>query len=73
MITVDKNTMYGIAGGQLEFVSQRVEWRREPDYNGGRSFPVIIIRFTDHDCQANPMPQLIEGKYYEFEYPMAME
>lgn len=71
MITFGDNKLFGMAGGQLEFVSQRTEWRQLPITN--KWFPVIVIRFTDHDCQVSPMSNLIEGKYYELEFPLAME
>lgn len=64
-------TLWGSAGGQLEFVSQRVEWRKCDATQ--KAVPVIVIRFTDHDAQAYPLNTLIEGKYYELEFPMAME
>lgn len=68
MITASNNTLWGIAGGQLEYVSQRIEMRRK----GGFSWEeVVIIRFTDHDVQAHPRPELIEGIYYELEFPLS--
>jgi hypothetical protein len=70
-ITYDKNTLFGIAGGQLEFVSQRVEWKRS---QSGQWIPNMIMRFTDHDVQSLgkdfPNPNLIEGKYYELSFPI---
>lgn len=61
--------LWGTAGGELEFVSQRVEYRKQ----GTRHEPVLVMRFTDHDAQAMPhdVAGLIDGKYYEIEFPMA--
>lgn len=69
LLAYGNNTLWGIAGGQLEYVSQRIKWQPIPHTQ--RWQPVMVIRFTDHDCQASPNPNLIEGKYYELEFPLA--
>ena len=61
MIICDHNTLWGMSGGQLEFVSQRTETK------DGKK--VCIIRFTDHDVHWGDHEELIEGKYYELEFP----
>lgn len=63
--------LWGRAGGQLEFVSQRIEWR---DIGNGRHQQYMVIRFTDHDHTLSlfqESPEMIEGKYYDFEFPLA--
>lgn len=76
MIAFDKNTLFGIEGGQLEYVSQRVEWKKNA---GGRWVPQMVIRFTDHDVQSGGIVfnedgtaknGLIEGQYYELTFPI---
>lgn len=63
--------LWGQAGGELEYVSTRVEHRqRESDK---RWYPVMVMRFTDHDHRASPSPNLIDGKYYELEFTLAEE
>lgn len=62
--------LFGISGGQLELVSQRADFRQRPD---GSWFPVMVMRFTDHDVQFGEHKELIEGKYYELEFPLHME
>lgn len=44
-----RGALWGRAGGQLEFVSQRTEWRKESDGTTWR--PYMIMTFTDHDVQ----------------------
>lgn len=60
--------LWGNSGGQLEYVSQRIETRQR---NTGEVYQVMILRFTDHDAWAVDVPGLIEGKYYEIEVPLA--
>lgn len=72
MITYGEKSLFGIAGGQLEYVSQRVEDRQNEATK--KWYKVMIVRFTDHDLQANPLPnndELIDGIYYELEFPLA--
>lgn len=67
LVTCDNGSLWGKSGGQLEYVSQRVEWR--PD----DSRMVMVIRFTDHDHAMDDIetnPDLIEGRFYELEFPM---
>lgn len=62
--------LYGRAGGQLEYVSQRLEWRQE----GNRYYQVVVMRFTDHDHSLplfQSSSEMIDGKYYEFEFELA--
>lgn len=59
-----EGALWGNSGGQLEYVSQRVEWERR----GEDLIPVMVIRFTDHDVQMteeNP-----ENAYYELRFPV---
>lgn len=70
----DSGKLWGHAGGQLEYVSQRVEHRQYPD---GKHYQVMIIRFTDHDHsfysgdeEFPPFEGMIENKYYELEFPI---
>lgn len=62
-----KFSLWGNSGGQLEYVSQRIETRQRD----GQVYQVMILRFTDHDVWAMPAEGLIEGKYYEIEVPLA--
>ena len=64
--------LWGRAGGQLEYVGQRLEWRKDSD--SSNYYQVIVVRFTDHDHTLSLFQQsseMIEGKYYEFEFPLA--
>jgi hypothetical protein len=71
LVAVHANSLWGISGGQLEYVSQRTEWRHDAD---SRHYPVMVIRFTDHDVQATKdfidNENLVEKQYYEFEFPL---
>ena len=72
-LSLSGNHMFGRAGGQLEYVSQRIEWQIGP--NGGH-YAVVIMRFTDHDHHFNSKedPQtegMIDNKYYELEFPVS--
>lgn len=63
--------LFGNSGGQLEFVSLRTEMRQTKSAWGGGWVPVVVIRFTDHDMQATkPHADLIDGEFYELEFPM---
>jgi hypothetical protein len=59
--TKNRPTLWGCAGGQLEFVSMRMDWRQRQ--NEDAWYPVTIIRFTDHDAQ-------IDDQFYELEFPV---
>lgn len=74
MISYGNGKLWGSAGGELEFVSQRIEWRQRPSPRGEQCYAVMVMRFTDHDVQATPhgIPGLIDGHYYELEFPLAM-
>ena len=67
IITPSTHRLYGHAGGQLEYVSQRLEWRESPK---GRWTQLMIIRFTDHDVRSWPHKELLDGRYYEIEFPL---
>jgi len=70
-LSYDKETkrfsLWGMSGGQLEFVSKRLEMRGNT--------PFIVLRFTDHDVQAikdfSILEELAEGEFYEIEIPVA--
>lgn len=66
-INIAGGKLWGMAGGELEYVSQRVEHRQRPDKSW---YQVIIIRFTDHDVRVSPNEKLIDGVYYELEFPV---
>ncbi len=51
--------LYGESGGQLEYVSQRIEWKYRNAQEG--TVPYIIIKFTDHDVYP-------DGKFYEISF-----
>ena len=71
MIMIGGNKLWGISGGELEYVSQRVEWRQRVKGSVEPWHAVMVIRFTDHDVQADDFRSgLIEGKYYELEIPI---
>lgn len=62
-------TLWGCAGGQLEFISMRMEQRQ--DQITKRWYPVVIMRFTDHDVQAThdiPRTDLVDNQFYELEF-----
>lgn len=63
-----KWSLWGNSGGQLEYVSQRIETKQRPT---GEVYQVMILRFTDHDAWAMPVEGLVDGKYYEIEVPLA--
>jgi len=76
--TINKNEtigkLWGKSGGQLEYVSQRIEYRTGSD---GHVSWVMVIRFTDHDHefydgyeQFPPFEGMIKNKYYEIEFPL---
>lgn len=77
-ITILNNKrLFGFSGGQLEYVSQRLEWRQS---GNGHCYQVMVIRFTDHDIRAvadiKDIPHnknLIDGKYYELEFPLSTD
>lgn len=69
--------LWGMSGGQLEYVSQRIEVRKRVSKGETMTatvyYNVMVIRFTDHDhCRDKPEENsdLVEGKYYEFEFPI---
>ena len=69
-ITYGDEKLWGIAGGELEYVSQRLEWVLNEVT--GRYHPVMVIRFTDHDQNHGYSTNgLIEGKYYELSFRLA--
>lgn len=65
------HSLWGMSGGQLELVSQKVLIKE------GRSY--MVLRFTDHDVQAikdlkdfkNPCDELVKGQFYEVEIPLS--
>lgn len=59
LVIHDHSTLWGLAGGQLEFVSLRDEGKE------------VVLTFTDHDVQAHPDPRLKDGKYYVMRIPKA--
>ncbi len=61
-------SLWGNSGGQLEYVSQRIETKQRPT---GEAYQVMVLRFTDHDAWSMPVEGLIDGKYYEVEIPLA--
>lgn len=65
-------TLWGRAGGQLEYVSQRVEFRHNPAIPG-RYLPVMVVRFTDHDHAVSPSDELVDGRFYDIEFPISEE
>jgi hypothetical protein len=69
MINYTDKKLWGVSGGELEYVSQRIS----REFIGGKWRQTMAIRFTDHDVQSAPSEQLIEGKYYELEFPIAEE
>lgn len=64
-VFLSDESLYGAHGGQLEFVSVRIETRKL-----GNFFKTFaIIRFTDHDvraCEDAP----VEKVYYELSFPL---
>lgn len=72
MITYADHKLWGMAGGQLEYVSQKLEWRKL-EGDSGRWYQVMVIRFTDHDLRAHPLntdKELVDGIYYDLEFPI---
>lgn len=59
-------SLSGASGGQLEYVSQQIQWRLQ----GGAYVPGILIRFTDHDVQAYEDG---EKCYYELWFPVCLQ
>lgn len=66
--------LWGHSGGQLEYVSQRIEHRQYPD---GKWFAVMVLRFTDHDHSFYtgeedfpPFEGMIDNQFYELEFPI---
>jgi len=73
-LTYANGTLWGHAGGQLEYVGQRVEHRQRPD---GKWYAVMVVRFTDHDHSFYdgsedfpPFEGMIENRFYELEFPV---
>lgn len=73
MIHFSHNKLWGVSGGELEYVSQRVAYRQRVPGLLEKWHAVMVVRFTDHDVQAAPSGDLIEGKYYELEFPISTE
>lgn len=73
-VKLSNSKLWGAAGGELEFVSLRLSYLEREDGKLERS---VIIRFTDHDAAATatccPQKDLIEGRYYELELPLAAD
>jgi len=66
-VTSAKDTLYGVAGGGLEFIGMRVE------YSETFKQIVVVMDFTDHDLQALPDssfedPEL--DRIYTFTFPL---
>jgi hypothetical protein len=72
LITCADGRLWGRAGGELKYVSQRVEYRYVPD-SLQKYQPVMVVRFTDHDHAASPSDDLIEGGFYELEFLISQE
>lgn len=66
MIEYSDKKLWGVSGGQLEYVSQRIENRLIDK----KWHQVVVIRFTDHDVQNFDDDTLVDGKYYELEFPL---
>ena len=62
--------LWGVAGGQLEYVSQRIVMKQRDDKSW---VTLMVIRFTDHDVKWGDDSRLIENKYYEIEFPVHQE
>lgn len=69
-ITTGSKTLWGTAGGQLEFVGMRF-LSKQID---GRWQKFVAMEFTDHDLQAVPEESLADAglkSTYELEFPIA--
>jgi hypothetical protein len=76
LIEYDDGKLWGRAGGELEYVSQRIEWRED----GSRWYPVVVIRFTDHDhfgsSYLKDLPSvsgMVDNQFYEIEFRLRGE
>ena len=74
IIIYDSGKLFGRAGGQLEYVSQRISWVESPS---GKFSPIMVIRFIDHDHKfeyLKDMPAvegMVDNQYYEIEFPLS--
>lgn len=72
-VVLSGGQLWGQAGGELEFVSMRVGWRKRSEDKYER---IVILRFTDHDVQACRGIEYnggapIDKLYYEIEMPFS--
>ena len=71
-VALDYDTLWGSHGGQLEFVSQRIEWK--PHTGDIQWCAWMTFRFTDHDqymggCEDAPVDKI----FYEISVPICTE
>lgn len=57
-IKASDNRLWGRSGGELEYVSQHIEYQES---SVGVFFPVMVMTFTDHDIQP-------DGGFYELRF-----
>lgn len=67
-VTLDGGVLWGTCGGALEYVGQRLEWRKRAD---GRMWPVVVLLFTDHDHWPGDEGELEPGVFYRLEMPLS--
>lgn len=69
MFGLDYHTLFGIAGGQLEFMGMKIEDYYNPET--GKWEKLAVLTFTDHDLISCPIPHLRDGRFYDLKFPLA--
>jgi hypothetical protein len=62
-VTVSNGKLWGSSGGELEYVGQRVEFRKR----GDQIIPVMVLLFTDHDHWHGDDGELEPNVFYKTE------
>jgi len=63
-VILDRGKLWGVSGGELEFVGVRFDWRKQEDGSAQR---IAVLRFTDHDVWATDGGAPVEKFFYEFD------
>lgn len=72
--TASNGSLWGAAGGQLEYVGQEIVWRKRPGERQREKWDAHIrLKFTDHDMAASREPEIEPGVHYVIEVPLAVQ
>ena len=61
-VDIVNGKLWGSSGGELEYVGQRIEWRKQG--------PVLVLLLTDHDHWPGDKGEIEPGVFYRTEFPL---